>query len=116
MPLISTSRLLPVLASVVLLLPSLAMAASPTEPPPTFPTETEAQQHCSGGLVVWLDVPSRIYYLPRSTAVTEPQTAVLTCVGTRQSAQRCGRPEARNEPGPGQGSQRSECRRSRAVR
>jgi hypothetical protein len=62
MPLISTSRLLPVLASVVLLLPSLAMAASPTEPPPTFPTETEAQQHCSGGLVVWLDVPSRIYY------------------------------------------------------
>jgi hypothetical protein len=61
MPLIPNSRLLPALASLVLLLPSLAMAA-PTEPPPTFPTEKEAQRHCPGGPVVWLDVPSRIYY------------------------------------------------------
>ena len=42
--------------------PSLAVAVPPTEPLAGFSTEKEAQEHCPGGLVVWLDVPTKVYY------------------------------------------------------
>jgi hypothetical protein len=61
MPVAFVHRVLPALALTVLL-PGLAITASPTPPPDNFPTEKEAQQHCPGDLVVWLDLPSRIYY------------------------------------------------------
>jgi hypothetical protein len=50
------------LAVVALLWPRLTLAASSAAPPPNFPTEKEAEQHCPGDLAVWLDLPSRIYY------------------------------------------------------
>jgi hypothetical protein len=48
------------LASVLALWPSLAVAAAQTEPIASFQTEKEAQEHCPGGLVVWLDLPSKV--------------------------------------------------------
>ena len=54
--------LVPALALVVVLWPRLAVAASSAAPPDSFATEKEAEQHCPGDLVVWLDTASRIYY------------------------------------------------------
>jgi hypothetical protein len=54
--------LVPALALIGVLWPRLILAASSAAPPANFATEKEAEQHCSGDLVVWLDVPSRIYY------------------------------------------------------
>ena len=31
--------------------------------PPLFPTEQSAHQHCPSDVVVWLNVPTRIYHL-----------------------------------------------------
>ena len=59
--------LIPALAFTVLLWPRLVITASPAAPATNFPaasfaTEKEAEQHCPGDLVVWLDRPSRTYY------------------------------------------------------
>ena len=54
--------LVPALALVVVLWPRLILAASTVPPPENFATEKEAEQHCPGDLVVWLDAASRIYY------------------------------------------------------
>jgi hypothetical protein len=56
------NQLMPAVALVALLWPTFSRAAPATAPPATFPTEKEAEQHCSGDLVVWLDLPSRVYY------------------------------------------------------
>ena len=50
------------MALVALLLPGLAIAASPTAPLPTFPTEQQAQQYCPADTVVWLNLPTGIYH------------------------------------------------------
>jgi hypothetical protein len=55
-------RLLPALALVAQLWPILSSLSAPPTPPTTFPTENEAQQRCPDDLVVWLDLPSRIYH------------------------------------------------------
>jgi hypothetical protein len=52
---------------VVLLLTGLvwsygAVAQSPTTPLGTFPSEQQAQQHCSADIVVWVNLPSGIYH------------------------------------------------------
>lgn len=52
----------PALALVVVLWPRLLLAAATAAPPTNFPTQKEAEQHCPGDLVVWLDPASRIYY------------------------------------------------------
>ena len=54
------NQLMPAVALVALLWPTFSRAAPATAPPATFPTEKEAEQHCPGDLVVWLDLPSRI--------------------------------------------------------
>ena len=54
--------LVPALALVVVLWPRPICAASSAAPPENFATEKEAEQHCPGDLVVWLDPPSRTYY------------------------------------------------------
>ena len=59
---LASAPLLPALALVTLLWPQLVLAASSAAPPESFATEKEAEQHCPGDLVVWLDPPSRIYY------------------------------------------------------
>jgi len=61
MPLASIRRLVSALALAALLLPGSAIAASPT-PLATYPTAQEAQQHCPGDLIVWLDAPTRTYH------------------------------------------------------
>ena len=53
---------LPAFAAVIPLLAGLAIAASPIEPLASFSTENDAQEHCPGGLVVWLDVPTKVDY------------------------------------------------------
>ena len=52
----------PALALIVVLWPRLILAAAAAAPPENFPTQKEAEQHCPGDLVVWLDPASRIYY------------------------------------------------------
>ena len=54
--------LVPALALAVVLWPRVILAASSAAPPANYATEKEAEQHCTGDLVVWLDLPSRIYY------------------------------------------------------
>ena len=54
--------LVPALAAIVLLWPRPVLAASSASPPANYATEKEAEQHCAGDLVVWLDLPSRTYY------------------------------------------------------
>ena len=50
----------PALALIVALWPRLTAATA--APLANFPTQKEAEQHCPGDLVVWLDLPSRTYY------------------------------------------------------
>jgi hypothetical protein len=54
--------ILSVLAVVALLLPGVAVALSPTTPLTNFPTEAQAQQHCSADTIVWLNLPTGIYH------------------------------------------------------
>ena len=56
------SRGFTTVALVVLLWTGLAIAASPTAPLANFPNERQAQQHCPGDTVVWLNLPSGIYH------------------------------------------------------
>ena len=39
-----------------------ALALSPSAPLSTFPSETQAQQHCPGETVVWLNFPTAVYH------------------------------------------------------
>jgi hypothetical protein len=59
---LASAPLVPALALVALLWPQLVLAASSAAPPENFATEKQAEQHCPGDLVVWLDPPSRTYY------------------------------------------------------
>src|ERR1700730_12368249 len=55
--------LVPALGLVDLLWSILSsLSAPPTAPPTTLPTEKEAQLRCPDDLVVWLDLPSRVYH------------------------------------------------------
>jgi hypothetical protein len=40
----------------------VALALSPSAPLSTFPTEAQAQQHCQGQTVVWLNLPTGVYH------------------------------------------------------
>ena len=48
--------------SVLLTLPGTALALSPIVPLANFPTAAQAQQHCPGDTVVWLNLPSGVYH------------------------------------------------------
>jgi hypothetical protein len=39
-----------------------SIASTVNDKPASIAAEKEAEQHCSGDLAVWLDLPSRIYY------------------------------------------------------
>jgi hypothetical protein len=56
------TSLVPALGLAAVLWPLMLAAASLAVPPASFATEKEAERHCTGDLVVWLDLPSRIYY------------------------------------------------------
>ena len=58
---VGSGPLVPTLAAIVLLWPRPVLAAASAAPPASYATEKEAEQRCSGDLVVWLDPPSRIY-------------------------------------------------------
>ena len=55
-------HLLLLLALVGFLAPSAGFALSPIEPFANFPSEVQAQQHCPGDAVVWLNLPTGIYH------------------------------------------------------
>jgi hypothetical protein len=40
----------------------VALALSPSAPLSAFPTEAQAQQHCPGQTVVWLNLPTGTYH------------------------------------------------------
>jgi hypothetical protein len=42
--------------------PDAGFALSPIEPFANFPSEVQAQQHCPGDAVVWLNSPTGIYH------------------------------------------------------
>jgi hypothetical protein len=54
--------LLPALALIGFLLPITGAALSPTAPLASFPSETQARQHCPGDMVVWLNLLTGIYH------------------------------------------------------
>ena len=39
-----------------------AVALSPNAPLSTFPSEAQAQQHCPGETIVWLNLPTGVYH------------------------------------------------------
>ena len=39
-----------------------SLALSPNTPLSTFPSETEAQQHCPTDTIVWLTIPTGVYH------------------------------------------------------
>lgn len=54
--------LLGLVFTAVLLLPTMGSAQRLVSPPPTFPTEQQAQRHCPADTVVWLNLPTGIYH------------------------------------------------------
>jgi len=77
----------------VLLWPGLAIAASPTAPLVNFPTEQQAQQHCPGDAVVWLNLPSGIYHFKGQRWYGRTNRGAFVC---RNEADRAGMRATRN--------------------
>jgi hypothetical protein len=73
------------LASVLALRPSLALTASQTEPLASFQKEAEA--HCTNDLVVWLDLPSKVYYFRAQPRYGSTPNGAYVC---REQAERAG--------------------------
>jgi hypothetical protein len=72
------------LASVLALRPSLALTASQTEPLASF---QEAEAHCTNDLVVWLDLPSKVYYFRGQQRYGSTPNGACVC---REQAERAG--------------------------
>ena len=86
MPLTFAGRLSTALASALQLLPELAVAAVPVEPIASFQTEKEAQEHCPGGLVVWLDLATKIYYYRGQQTYGSTKKGAYVCRDEAKSA------------------------------
>jgi hypothetical protein len=62
------------------------LAASSAAPPANFPTQKEAEQHCPADLVVWLDLPSRIYYFRGQQRYGATKSGAYVCRDEAKSA------------------------------
>ena len=80
----SINPLVPAVA-LVALWPTLGLSA--TAPVANFPTEKEAEQHCPGDLVVWLDLPSKVYHYRGQQRYGATASGVYVC---RDEAKRAG--------------------------
>ena len=81
------NRLVPAVALGALLWPTFGLSASPTSPVVNFPTEREAEQHCAGDLVVWLDLPSKLYHYRGQQRYGATASGAYVC---RDEAKRAG--------------------------
>jgi hypothetical protein len=81
------NRLVPAVALGALLWPTFGLSASPTAPVVNFPTEREAEQHCAGDLVVWLDLPSKVYHYRGQRSYGATASGAYVC---RDEAKRAG--------------------------
>jgi len=77
------NRLVPAVALGALLWPAFSVAAAMAD----FPTEKEAEQHCPGDLVVWLDLPSKVYHYRGQQRYGATASGVYVC---RDEAKRAG--------------------------
>ena len=87
MLLASMRRVIAALALIALLLPDLAVAASPSTPLASYPTAQEAQQHCPDDLVVWLDPPTRTYHYRGQRGYGSTKSGAYVC---RNEAKKAG--------------------------
>jgi hypothetical protein len=78
-----------VLASLV----SAAVALSPTAPLTNFPTAAEAQQHCLGDAVVWLNLPTGVYHFAGERWYGRTKNGAYVC---RREAEAAGMRATRN--------------------
>jgi hypothetical protein len=76
-----------------LLLPSDALALSPTTPLTNFPTEAQAQQHCSADTVVWLNLPTGILSREGPTLVRPNQERSLRVPQRSERSRNARKPE-----------------------
>ena len=81
------NRLVPAVALGALLWPAFSVAAPTTAPMADFPTEKEAEQHCPGDLVVWLDLPSKVYHYRGQRSYGATASGAYVC---RDEAKRAG--------------------------
>jgi hypothetical protein len=81
------NRLVLHLGLVALPWPTFGLSAPPTAPVANSPTEKEAEQHCPGDLVVWLDLPSKVYHCRGQQRYGATASGVYVC---RDEAKRAG--------------------------
>jgi len=70
-----------------------AIGQSPTAPLATFPTEQQAQQHCPGDTVVWVNLPSGIYHFRGERWYGNTKSGAYVC---QREADRAGDRATRN--------------------
>ena len=93
MPPLLVGWLSPAVAPMLAALTSLAVTARAAEPLSSFSTEKEAQGHCPGGLVVWLDRATKVYYFRGQQKYGSTQSGGYVC---RDEAKRTGIKESRS--------------------
>lgn len=76
-----------------LLWPYGAVAQAPTAPLPTFRSEQQAQRHCPGDTVVWLNLPSGIYHFKGERWYGNTKSGSYVC---RREADKAGDRATRN--------------------
>jgi hypothetical protein len=57
----------------------VATAAIDAAYPPLYTTETKAQQHCPGDIVVWLTVPSGTYHFKGQLGYGDSDDSAYVC-------------------------------------
>jgi len=86
-------RLAIAFALLALFAPGVTLALSPSAPLANFPTEQQAQQHCPGDAVVWLNLPTSVYHFRGQRWFGATKNGAYVCRG---EADRAGMRATRN--------------------
>jgi len=78
---------------ILLILLIVLASAAPASAQAMFPTPQAAQQHCPKDVVVWLNIPTRIYHLQGMRWYGATKSGAYVC---QQEADRAGDRETRN--------------------
>jgi hypothetical protein len=76
-----------------LLAVSVGLLASPVYAQAMFPSQQQAQQHCPGDVVVWLNIPSGIYHMQGERWYGRTKSGSYAC---KQEADKAGDRETKN--------------------
>jgi hypothetical protein len=86
---LTMNRTPPHIASAFTAIAIALVSASCGHPPPVlvaFRTEQQAQQHCPGDTVVWLDIENAAYYLKGNGSYGKTPTGRYACQGEADAA------------------------------